>query len=91
MSVVPSVGAALMISPPLYCQQGSLCVTIESSDSLAKSQDPDSTPDPNSREKLYTSPPPPPRFGQKTFFRERGGGVYVSKPPAAGFYTPPHP
>ena len=36
-------------------------------------------------------PPPPlrPHFGQKTSFRERGGGVYILKPPAAGFYTPP--
>ena len=41
--------------------------------------------------------PAPPHFGQKTFFRERGGGVYLGgevyilKPPTAGFYTPPPP
>ena len=48
--------------------------------------------------KLYTPPfPPPPQFGQKTFFRERGGGVYILKPPRQDFirpplfYAPPHP
>ena len=44
-----------------------------------------------SREKLYTPPPPPPLppISARRPFSERGGGVYILKPPAAGFYTPP--
>ena len=48
-----------------------------------------------SREKVYTPPPPPPHFGQKTFFRERGGGVYFEAPrgrilyPLPLLYAPP--
>ena len=34
-------------------------------------------------------PPPPPHFGEKTFFRERGGGVYFEAPPRQDFIRPP--
>ena len=39
------------------------------------------------REKLYT--PPPSHFWQKALIRGRGRGVYILKPPAAGFLHPP--
>ena len=39
-----------------------------------------------------TAPPSLHFFGQNAFFRERVGGVYVSKPPVAGFVLyAPHP
>ena len=35
---------------------------------------------------LYAPPPP---FRPEDLFQRKGGGVYIFKPPAAGFYTPP--
>ena len=37
----------------------------------------------------YRPPPLPPISARRPFSEREGGGVYIWKPPAAGFYTPP--